>query len=110
MLAAASGVPAVGRIWIFCQVRVLAEPLPLLTLVMVAVIVEPSAATTAGNVAFTAKWLMLLAAVPLPAVIFTVIVAPLLKIKPLGLVKMMVPAPICPAALSKAIGPVRVVH
>src|SRR5262245_6585999 len=89
MFPLASGVPAVGRTWMFWKRMVLAVTL---TAVIAAVMVEPLAATVALNVPFKATSLMLLPAVALPAVIFTVTVAFVLKMKPLGAVRTMLPA------------------
>jgi len=62
----------VGRTCIFCHVIVLVA---VLALVMVIITVEPSAATVAPKVPLRAVWLILLEAVPLPAVTFTVTAA-----------------------------------
>src|ERR1051325_6732120 len=61
MLPLASGVPALGRTWMFCHWIVLAVVLAVL---MVAVMVEPLAATVALKVPLTATPLMFWAAEP----------------------------------------------
>ena len=103
----ASGVPAVGRTWMFCQVRVLGLKMPELAAVMVTVNVLE--ATVTGIVLLLARSLMLREAV-LPPFTFTVTVALVLKANPLGAVNMIVPVPIAPELLSVRTGPVSVVH
>src|SRR6266446_4216724 len=65
LVLAARGVPAVGRTWIFCQVSVLAVA-PVLVLVIVAVMVEPSPATVALKELLLTVPLMFWEAVVLP--------------------------------------------
>jgi hypothetical protein len=105
----ASGVPAVGRTCIPCQVNVFG--LMLLIELIVIVIAEAVTLTLVGeNVPPLGVLLMLLAAVLPP---FTLIVTDPagLNWNPVGAVNMIVPVPIRPAPpLSAAIGPVSVVQ
>src|ERR1051325_552426 len=96
MLPLARGVPAVGRTWMLVQVSVLADELAVL---IVAVMVEPLAATVALKVPFKAVPLMLFAAVPLPAVTRSDTVTLELKMNRLGAVRMIVPVPMSPELL-----------